>query len=274
MALTINSNIASLDSQRNLNRSQAALNISLQRLSSGLRINGSKDDAAGLAISTSMTSQISGLDQGTRNANDGISLLQTADSAYSQATEIVQRMRQLAVQAANGTLQTSDRANLNTEFSQLTHQLSNIARNTQFNGVSLLNGAQISFNMQIGANAGDTIQFIVSDATASTFGVMQNAQSIGTRSGASGAISALDSALKSINSSRANLGASINRLSYVVSLNQITSNNLSAARSQIQDVDFAAETANLTKNNILQQAGTAILAQANALPQAALSLLR
>ena len=265
----------SLNAQRNLNTSQAALSISLQRLSSGLRINSAKDDAAGLAISTGLTSQINGLDQATRNANDGISLAQTADGALSQISSILQRMNQLAVEAATATVGTTQRSDINTEITQLKSQIGQIASKTNFNGVTVLSGSHTSgFNLQIGANQGDIINLTISGATLSILSLSALTVSGATGSAAASAIKVIADALNKINTNRANIGAIVNRLGYVVSLNQITSNNLSAANSQIQDADFASETANLTKNNILQQAGTAILAQANSLPQNVLSLLR
>lgn len=275
MASAINTNIMSLNAQRNLNTSQTSLSTSLQRLSSGLRINSASDDAAGLSISTGLTSQINGLNQATRNANDGVSLAQTADGALSQISSILQRMSQLAVQASTATVGTSQRTTINAEVSQLKTQIGQIASKTNFNGVNLLSGSNTSgFTLQIGANQGDTLKLTISGATLSILGLSALTVSGTSVSNAASAIKAIKSALDKINSNRANLGASINRLGYVVSLNQITSNNLSAANSQIQDTDYAAETANLTKNNILQQAGTSILAQANSLPQNVLSLLR
>lgn len=268
MALSINTNIMSLNAQRNLNTSQASLSVSLQRLSSGLRINSASDDAAGLAISSGLTSQINGLNQATRNANDGISLAQTADGALSQISNILQRMSQLAVEAATATVGTSQRTDINAEVTQLKTQIGQIASKTNFNGVNLLSGSNASgFVLQIGANQGDTITLTISGVTLSKLSISGLTVSGATGSAAASAITAISNALEKINTNRANLGAIVNRLGYVVSLNQITSNNLSAANSQIQDTDFAAETANLTKNNILQQAGTAILAQANSIPQ-------
>lgn len=274
MVMTINSNINSLTAQKNLASSQSALATSIQRLSSGFRINGAKDDAAGLAISTSMNSQVNGLNQATRNANDGISLLQTADGALSQVSNMLQRMRDLSVQSANGTLGTGDRKNLDAEVQQLKTQIGTIASKTAFNNVALLSGGLSGspLKLQVGANAGDSMSITVGRATLSGLGI--SATSIQTSGGASAAISAISTALNAINTNRANLGAAMNRLSYVVSLNQTNATNLSAASSQIQDTDYAAETANLTKNNILQQAGTSILAQANSIPQNVLSLLR
>lgn len=275
MGLAINTNMMSLNAQRNLNSSQGSLSLSLQRLSSGLRINNASDDAAGLAISAGLTSQINGLNQAIRNANDGVSLAQTADGALSQISNILQRMSQLAVEAATATVGTTQRTDINAEIIQLKTQIGQIASKTNFNSVNLLSGSHASgFILQIGANQGDSIVLQISGATLSLLGLSALTVSGVTGSAAASAIKAVSNALNKINTNRANLGAVINRLNYVVTLNQITSNNLSAANSQIQDADYAYETANLTKNNILQQAGTAILAQANSLPQNVLTLLR
>lgn len=385
MPQIINTNIASLNAQRNLNTSQSSLNTSLQRLSSGLRINSAKDDAAGLAIATRFTSQINGLDQASRNANDGISLAQTAEGALGTITDNLQRIRELAVQSRNATNSASDRAALNTEAQQLKAEIDRVASTTSFNGVKLLDGSFTNQAFQVGANVGETITVSslvnaqsanlgsssvaqVTGAAASTFGaitagdlqingvsvgaigadtnaanrassvaaainsyssqtgvyatilssaptqvVLTNSGSvpatpnivvalagtattastgltaatttptttsgfasldISSAAGADTAITTMDAALTAVNTARATLGAIQNRFSSVVTNLQTTSENLSASRSRIQDTDFAAETANLTKAQILQQAGTAMLAQANALPQNVLALLK
>ena len=385
MPQIINTNIASLNAQRNLNTSQSSLNTSLQRLSSGLRINSAKDDAAGLAIATRFTSQINGLDQASRNANDGISLAQTAEGALGTITDNLQRIRELAVQSRNATNSATDRAALNTEAQQLKAEIDRVASTTSFNGVKLLDGSFTNQAFQVGANVGETITVSslvnaqsanlgsssvaqVTGAAASTFGaitagdlqingvnvgaigadtnaanrassvaaainsyssqtgvyatilssaptqiVLTNSGSvpatpnivvalagtattastgltaatttptttsgfasldISSAAGADTAITTMDAALTAVNTARATLGAIQNRFSSVVTNLQTTSENLSALRSRIQDTDFAAETANLTKAQILQQAGTAMLAQANALPQNVLALLK
>ncbi len=384
MAQVIGTNVASLNAQRNLNASRDTLQTSLQRLSSGMRINSAKDDAAGLAISQRFTSQINGSDQASRNASDGISLAQTAEGSLSTITDNLQRMRQLAVQAANATNSSSDRTAIQTEVGQLTSEIDRTANNSSFNGVKLLDGSSPSFVFQVGANttSNDTIAVSglqnatlaglssvsaatgqsaaisgfttgaldgstdsisingtsigalaavgtsqeraaqVADAinkvsvttgvnafvdstsgkinltSSSTFTVAKtgagdtltglSAASGGTAATVSGlttldvssfagaqlAIKQIDSALGQIASSRATLGAVQSRFSSVVTNLQTTSENLSASRSRIQDTDFAAETANLTKAQILQQAGTAMLAQANSLPNNVLSLLK
>ncbi|PPE74526.1 flagellin [Solimonas fluminis] len=380
----INTNVMSLNAQRNLNSSQSSLSTSIQRLSSGLRINSAKDDAAGLAISERFSSQIKGLNQAQRNANDGISLAQTAEGALGQVTNNLQRIRELAVQSANATNSSTDRAALQAEASQLLSEIDRVANQTSFNGVKLLDGSFSSAVFQVGANAGETISIsslvdsnvaALGSVTAATgqssavtsidtltavgagalvingtdvgagIGAAGSAQqrvgqvvdainnyasttgvnaaydsatnrivltsagniaatgtddgsltgfdvtgadgdatastttgltglSVASYAGASLAIQQVDSALSQVNSARATIGAVQNRFESVVANLATTSENLSAARSRIQDTDFAAETANLTRAQILQQAGTAMLAQANSAPNNVLSLLR
>ena len=285
MALTINTNVASLNAQRNLGTSQADLNKSMQRLSSGLRINSAKDDAAGLAISDRMTSQIRGLNQAVRNANDGISLAQTAEGALQETTNILQRMRELAVQSANDTNTQSDRTSLNAEFSQLISEIDRIADTTSFNGKTLLSGAfAASTNatnaavFQVGADAGQVISVNIGVATTSALSdagggnLIVNA-GVDTRENASDTIGVIDGAIGQIDSIRGDLGAIQNRFESTIANLSNVSENLSAARSRILDADIAQETSNMTKQNILQQAGVSILAQANQAPQLALSLL-
>jgi flagellin len=385
MAQVINTNIASLNAQRNLNASQNSLNTSLQRLSSGLRINSAKDDAAGLAISNRFTAQINGMDTAARNANDGISLAQTAEGALGEITNNLQRIRELAVQSRNATNSQSDRDALNTEAQQLKQEIDRVASTSAFNGVKLLDGSFTGATFQVGANVGETITVSsivnaqssalgsssvaqVTGAAATTFaalgagdvtinGVALGAVSANTNAadraaalasainakgsatgvyatvmssspgqitltnsgsvsatpnilialggaastastgltaatttpvtatgfaaldissagGSDTAITQMDAALQAVNTGRAVLGALQNRFSSVVSNLQTASENLSASRSRIQDTDFAAETANLTRAQILQQAGTAMLAQANSLPQTVLTLLK
>jgi flagellin len=382
MASIINTNIGSLTAQRNLSSSQASLSTSMQRLSSGLRINSAKDDAAGLAISERMTTQIRGSNQAARNANDGISLAQTAEGALNEVGSNLQRIRELAVQASNGTNSQTDRDALNSEVTQLKAEIQRVADTTNFNGTKLLNGSSPAISFQVGANAGETISisgiadvstatlggttsrttasftatslsgfataipaagFTIAGVDIGAIGVAANGQeragqltaainriSSQTNVGASydaasgsvtlsssstftvaggtndatvagvvngvtgtstptaglasvnvssfttaqAAITQVDSALTAVNSSRANLGAIQNRFTSVVNTLQSTSENLSASRSRIQDADFAAETANLSRAQILQQAGTAMVAQANQLPQGVLSLLK
>ncbi len=271
MALTINTNVASLNAQRNLGTSQNALNKSMQRLSSGLRINSAKDDAAGLAISDRMTSQIRGLNQAARNAMDGISLAQTAEGALQESTNILQRMRELAVQSANDTNSDEDRTSLQAEVTELIDELDRIADDTAFNGKTLLDGSMTGALFHVGANADQTITFDIDSATALDLSV--DAVDISSQIGSNAAITSVDSAISDIDTIRGGLGAIQNRFeSTIANLNNV-SENLSAARSRILDADIAQETSAMTKSNILQQAGVSILAQANQAPQLALSLL-
>ena len=386
MSAVINTNIASLNAQRNLSASQSSLNTSIQRLSSGLRVNSAKDDAAGLAIGERMSGQIRGLNQAVRNANDGISLSQTAEGALGTITQNLQRIRELAVQSRNATNSATDRTALNAEATQLKNEIDRVATTTSFNGVKLLDGSFTNQSFQVGANVGETINIasianaqsaqlgsssiaqvtgaaataftaitsgdltingvsvgpiaadtnaanrasnlaaaansvssqtgvyatVLSSAptqvvftnsgsvpaspsiiiahagassTAATTGLTAGttaaatatgfaALDISSVAGADTAITSMDAALTAVNSARANLGAIQNRFGSVVSTLQSTSENLSAARSRIMDADFASETASLTRGQILQQAGTAMLAQANSLPNGVLALLR
>jgi len=269
----INTNMLSLNAQRNLSSSQTSLATALQRLSSGLRINSAKDDAAGLAISERFTAQIRGLNQAVRNANDGISLAQTAEGAMAEVTNNLQRIRELAVQSANATNSASDRASLQAEVDQLLEEIDRVADQTTFNGTALLDGSFTSAVFQVGANAGETITVAVTiDANvAALFAASPDVSSV---AGATAAIGNVDLALDSINSARAEFGAIQNRFSSVIANLTTAAENLTASRSRIQDADFAAETAALTRAQILQQAGIAILAQANAAPQNVLALLQ
>lgn len=274
MSQVVNTNIFSINSQRALMNSQASMQTSLQRLSSGLRINSAKDDAAGLAISERMTAQIRGLNQAMRNANDGISMLQTAEGAMDEVGNMLQRMRELAVQSSNETLSTSDRTSLNTEYQALKDEINRVKDATEFNGTKLLDGTASSVSLQVGhENAtNNQINVSLSDLSALTtpLGVITGADGTTARA----ELALLDTAIDSVTSNRGSLGAVQNRLESTVRNLANVIENQSAARSRIRDADFAAETANLTRTQILQQAGTAMLAQANALPQNALSLLR
>ncbi|MGL5630991.1 MAG: flagellin [Azovibrio sp.] len=269
MAQVINTNIASLNAQRNLNTSQGSLNTALQRLSSGLRINSAKDDAAGLAIAEKMSAQSRGMTVAMRNANDGISAAQTAEAGLSAVTSHLQRMRELATQAASGQYDSTNRAALDQEFQQLASEISRAVDATNFNGQKLLDGSFSSINFQIGATTSSESQISVTISQVSL-----SAGSIGTASDASAAMSTLDAALDTVNSSRAGLGAIQARFEGVLGQLSAAQENTEAARSRIMDTDYAAETAKLARAQILQQAGTAMLAQANALPQNVLSLLR
>lgn len=275
MAAVINTNIASINSQRNLASSQASLNRSIERLSSGLRINSAKDDAAGLSIATRMDAQVRGSNVAIRNANDAISFAQTADGALGNVTDALQRMRELAVQSANATNNSGDRTNLNAEFAQLQSEITRITGNTKFNGNTVLTGTANTF--QVGADTSDTIAVTGTDLTAAAAKTAISAGAtidVTTAAKATSAITAIDAALDEVNTERATFGAVQNRFTSVVSNLQNKVENTSAAKSRIMDADFAAETANLTRGQILQQAGTAMLAQANSMPNGVLALLK
>lgn len=279
MALTINTNVASLNAQRNLGATQTNLSKSMQRLSSGLRINSAKDDAAGLAISDRMTAQIRGLNQAARNANDGISLAQTAEGALQEVTNILQRVRELSVQGANDTNGPNDRGSITDEIVQQLKELDRIANSTQFNGTNLLDGnatVTAGLTFQVGANttANDTINVTIASSTVTDLGLTTPVADIADAAGFQTMIDDVDDALTTVDDIRGNLGAVQNRFeSTIANLNNVAE-NLSASRSRILDADIAQETSNMTKQNILQQAGVSILAQANQQPQLALSLLQ
>jgi flagellin len=289
--LGINTNAASLNAQKNLTSSGMSLNTSISRLSSGLRVNSSKDDAAGLAIAERMTAQVRGYDVASRNANDGISLLQVADGAMGKMSDNLQRMRELAVQSKNGTLNSTDRANLDREYQELSSEVGRIATGTQFNGNNVFAAANKSLSLQVGAGNAttDTLTVNLTDdgtatgadlittlgnGTATAAGITANFTDVTSVTNATTAITNIDTALDDITNARATAGAGQSRLEQVVSFLDTSSTNLSAAKGRIVDADFAKETANLTRSQILQQAGTAMLAQANQLPQGVLSLLK
>lgn len=268
MAMYLNTNIASMTAQNNLSMSQSNLATSIQRLSSGLRVNSAKDDAAGVAISEKMTSQIRGLNQGSRNAADAISLSQTAEGALGNITQNLQRMRELAVQASNFT-SSSDIASIDAEYKALNTENARIISSSKFNGTALLSGA-LSATFQVGANAGETIAITTAAAVTQT-----NSGTLGTTTTtASAELAKLDADIASMSSTRATFGAAQSQFQAAISNIQNTATNLTASRGRIVDADYAQETASLTKNQILQQAGTAMLAQANALPNTVLTLLK
>ncbi|MGP5156297.1 flagellin domain-containing protein [Pseudoalteromonas prydzensis] len=276
MAITVNTNVSSLNAQRNLTRSGEGLATSMERLASGMRINSAKDDAAGLQISNRLTSQINGLAVAQRNANDGISMAQTAEGAMSESTNILQRMRELSLQSANGSNSAVDKDALQKEVSALQLELTRIADTTSFGDQKLLDasggaGSDGTFIFQVGANSGETISMSITAMDSTTLGV--NAVDIGDGGDTTVALTAIDAAIATIDAQRADLGAVQNRFGHTISNLANIQENVSASRSRIQDTDFATETAEMTKNQILQQAGTSILSQANQLPQAALSLL-
>lgn len=271
MGLRINTNVASLNTARILNRSTSALNKSLQRLSSGLRINSAADDAAGLAIAEGFRSVVNGTQVASRNAQDGVSLVQTAEGALSETTNILQRIRELAVQAANGTQSTDNRAALNNEVQQLLTQIDSIASDTAFNGIPVLSAAQ-TVTLQSGAQQGQTLIVNVTGAKTNDLGI--NTVSVSSIAVAVSTITTIDTALKSVNSLRGTLGAFQNRLEFTINTLAIQEENSSAAQSAIRDANIATETIGFTRNQILVSAGTSILAQANVLPQTALTLLK
>jgi flagellin len=275
MSLFVNTNVSSLNAQRQLQTTSTSLNTSFERLSSGFRINNAKDDAAGLQIVNRMTSQIQGLDQAVRNANDGISLAQTAEGALQETTNALQRIRVLAIQSQNGINSSSDRAALQKEVSALKLEMSRVSTTTQFGGVDVLSGG-FSSAFLVGANAGQTINVNISRPNGfGTLGLFGSAVlSVQTSQEASSALSQIDSAIEVINNTRSDLGAVQNRFQSTIRNLANISENVSTARSQIRDTDFAKETSELTRAQIIQQASTTILSQANQRPQAALSLLQ
>ena len=279
MTISVNTNLFSLNAQRKLSQSQSSLSTSMQRLSSGLRINSAADDAAGLAISQRMSAQVRGMNVAIRNANDGISLAQTADGALSSVGDSLQRMRELAVQSRNSTNSDSDKESLDLEFGQLSDEIGRVLGGTTFNGKAILGADAGTLTFQVGANVttNDSIDIATTDLTADALITTVTGASIGSAADATAiatVITNIDAAIDDINSQRATFGASQNRFNSVVSNLQTSVENQSAASSRITDADFAAETANMSRAQILQQAGTAMVAQANQLPQSVLRLLQ
>ena len=276
MPQTINTNLNSLNAQRNLSTSQGSLAVAMQRLSSGLRVNSAKDDAAGLAIAERMNAQIRGMNVAARNANDGISLSQTAEGALGKIGDAMQRMRELAVQSANGTNNTQDRLNLQAEFQQLNDEVARIVAGTRFNGTVLFDGSSAAFTFQVGAgtDATDTISINTVNLTGTVTALAALNISGADNTGALAAMTALDTGIMDVTTARATFGAAQNRFDSVIGSLTVFAENLSAARGRIMDADFAAETAALSRAQILQQAGNAMVAQANQLPQQVLSLLQ
>lgn len=289
---TINTNVQSLNAQRNLSMSQDSLSTSMQRLSSGLRVNSAKDDAAGMAIAERMNTQVKGMNVAIRNANDGISLAQTAEGALGRISENLQRMRELAVQAANDTNSTSDRTALDGEYKQLAAENLRVIENTKFNGQALLTGSggnSGTFSFQVGANtsADNQISIITVNMNSTPASGGLGSNTLGASATLAGSAAAgitatsaratmdnIDAAITAVNIQRGTFGASQNRFDSVVANLRVASENQASARGRIMDADFAQETANLSRGQILQQAGTAMVAQANQLPQGVLSLLR
>ena len=287
MPQTINTNLNSLNAQRSLGSSQMSLATSMQRLSSGLRVNSAKDDAAGLAIAERMTTQVRGMNAAVRNANDGISMAQTAEGALGKVADSLQRMRELAVQSANATNSGSDKDSLDKEFGELAKEVQRVLGGASFNGKHVLGSEAGAMTFQVGANttSSDTIDFATTDLTVdATMTAVAGTDNTGAGralidSSASsvtiqGVINNIDSAINTINSQRATMGASQSRFDSVIANLQVSVESQTAARSRIMDTDFAAETASLSRSQILQQAGMAMIAQANQQPQQVLSLLR
>lgn len=277
MGLRINTNVASLNAQRNLRGTRLSMNKSLEKLSSGQRINRAGDDAAGLAISENLKAQVRGLKQAERNAEDGISLVQIAEGALSEVSNILIRLRELSVQAASDTIGATERKFLNVEFEQLTSEVDRIANSTEFNRVPLLNGTGAVFDIQIGTRndpISDRLTFDASSADVNVAALGLNLASVADKISAQNSLSAIDQAIISVSGIRADFGALQNRLQSTVNNIAVSIENLSAANSRVRDTDVAAETAELTRNNILMSAGTSVLSQANASTKSALSLIQ
>ncbi|MEZ5661361.1 MAG: flagellin [Burkholderiaceae bacterium] len=276
MPQIINTNVMSLNAQRNLSATESLMSQSIQRLSTGLRVNSAKDDAAGLAIAERMNAQVRGMNVAIRNANDGISLAQTAEGALGKVGDMAQRMRELAVQAANATNSDSDRANLDAEFQQLGAEITRTLSGTRFNGQAIVGADAGALVFQIGAGttADDTITVTTTDMTGNAAVTAVTGGDITSAANATTAMGNLDTLIDTVNTERATYGATQNRFDAIISNLQISSENQAAARSRIMDADFAAETASLTRAQVLQQAGVAMLSQANAAPNNVLALLR
>ncbi len=272
MSLRINQNTDAFNTYRNLTVNQGSMSKSLEKLSSGFRINKAADDAAGLAISEGLRSQVGGLKVASRNAQDGISVVQTAEGALNESHAILQRMRDLTVQASNdGAVSNSDKEKADAEFQELAKELSDIAGKTEFNGTKLLDGSFTAKDFQVGANASDKLSVSIGNMSAET---LLGAQDIKTKETAGTALGKIDEAIKTVSTERANLGATQNRLEHKINNLNVTVANLSSSESRIRDTDMAQEMMNMTRSQILSQAGTAMLAQANQAPQGVLSLLR
>ena len=277
MGLRINTNVASLNAQRNLRGTRLSMNKSLEKLSSGQRINRAGDDAAGLAISENLKAQVRGLKQAERNAEDGISLVQIAEGALSEVSNILIRLRELGVQAASDTIGATERKFLNVEFEQLTSEVDRIANSTEFNRVPLLNGTGAVFDIQIGTRndpISDRLTFDASSADVNVAALGLNLASVADKISAQNSLSSIDQAIISVSGIRADFGALQNRLQSTVNNIAVSVENLSAANSRVRDTDIAAETAELTRNNILMSAGTSVLSQANASTRNALNLIQ
>ena len=276
---TINTNVSALNAQNVMTKNTRSMSATMEQLSTGSRINSAKDDAAGLAIGQSQTSQIRGLNQAVRNLNDGVNLLQTAEGALTETTNMLQRMRELAVQSASGTYSTTQRSYLATEFNALGSQIDKIASETTWNGYTVLTGTTGgttagTFSFQSGQTSGQTIDVAIAGMGLTGLSMTAAAVGVSTAASASAAIATIDAAINTVNSQRATIGASINRMTYAADNITNISSNTSASRSTIMDTDYATASTNLSKTQIIQQAATAMLAQANQQPQSVLSLLK
>jgi len=276
MGLRIYNNVEAANAHRNLSATNMSVSKAMERLSSGLRINRAADDAAGLAVSEVMRSQIRGMNVASRNAEDGISLVQVADGALGTAGDMLQRVRDLAVQASNGTLTDAQRLNLDKEVQNVLSEIGKVGTDTEFNGIKILAGsvstAGTAVTLQVGAKGSQTIAFTIGTVSATDLGI--SGLAVSTQASASAAIASIDAAISSLATSRANMGAIQNRLEQTINRLGVTTENLQAAESRIRDADMASEMIEFTKHQILQQSGTAMLAQANSAPQSVLSLLR
>jgi flagellin len=270
---TINTNINSLHIQGALTKNQRDMTVTMERLATGRRINKASDDAAGLSISEGMGAQIRGLGAAARNANDAISMLQTADGGMASQSDALQRMRELAVLSRTDTYSSAQKLALNTEFTALRDQITTVATSTQWNGTNLLSGSTVSFEFQVGANAGDTLDVALVSGTLVGYGLSAT-MAISTAANASAALSMIDLALSALNTSRSTVGSVINRLTYAVDNLNNSIQNASESRSKIADTDYANATSDLARQQIIQQAGTAMLAQANQMPAMVLALLK
>ena len=276
---SINTNVSALNAQAALAKNSRTMSTAMEQLSTGSRINSAKDDAAGMAIGTNMTSQIRGLNQAVRNLNDGVNLLQTAEGALTETTNMLQRMRELAVQSASGTYSTTQRSYLAVEFNALGSQIDKVASETTWNGYTVLTGTTGgttagTFSFQSGQTSGQTIDVAIASMALSGMAMTAAAVGVSTAASASAAIASIDSAINTVNSQRATIGASVNRMTYAADNITNISANVSASRSTIMDTDYATASTNLSKAQIIQQASTAMLAQANQQPQTVLALLK
>ena len=276
---TINTNVSALNAQNVMTKNTRSMSATMEQLSTGSRINSAKDDAAGLAIGQTQTAQIRGLNQAVRNLNDGVNLLQTAEGALNETTNMLQRMRELAVQSASGTYSTTQRSYLAVEFNALGSQIDKIASETTWNGYTVLTGTTGgttagTFSFQSGQTSGQTIDVAIASMALSGMAMTAAAVGVSTAASASAAIASIDSAINTVNSQRATIGASVNRMTYAADNITNISANVSASRSTIMDTDYATASTNLSKAQIIQQASTAMLAQANQQPQTVLALLK